>query len=76
MDAGTIEALQVLGKLALIIGGGCALTLGAIWGACASALHYWRRKDRRDELMALYEEGKITTKPNILNVYKFRAPAI
>lgn len=75
MDPGTIEAFQVIGKLGLIIGGGCALTLATIWGSCATALHYWRRKDRRDELMALYKEGKITTKPNIFNVYRLRAPA-
>ncbi len=74
MDSGALEALKILGWLALVIGGGCALTLGAIWSACATALHYWRRKDRRDHLMALYKQGKISTRPNIFNVYRLRAP--
>ncbi len=70
MDPETVEALLVLGKTALILGGGCTLTLGSIWGICAGAINFFQRKDRRDELMPLYEEGRITTKPTILNAYR------
>jgi hypothetical protein len=69
MDPETVEALLILGKLALQIGGGCAVTLGSLWGMSAAAINYFQRKDRRDELMPLYEEGIITTKPTILNTY-------
>lgn len=69
MDPETIEALLVFGKTAVIIGGGCAVTLGSLWGIIAAAIQYWQRKDRRDQLMPLYEEGIITTKPTILNAY-------
>ncbi len=72
MSAEAIEGLLILGKTAVIIGGGCAFTLGSIWGMCAGAIDYFQRKDRRDELMPLYEEGRITTKPTILNAYRIR----
>ena len=67
MDPDTVEALLVFGKTGAVIGVGCALTLGSIWGMCAAGINYFQRKDRRDELMKLYEEGRITTKPTILN---------
>ena len=70
MNPGTLEGLLILGKTAVIIGGGCAFTLGSIWGMCAAAIDFYQRKDRRDELMLLYEVGKITTKPTVLNAYK------
>lgn len=70
MNADAIEGLLVLGKTALIIGGGCVVTLGSIWGMCAATIHFFQRKDRRDELMPLYQEGRITAKPTILNAYK------
>ncbi len=75
MDPETIEALLILGKLGVIIGGGCTVTLGTIWGMCAAAFSYYQRKDRRNELMALYKKGTITTKPTILNAYKIYDPA-
>ncbi len=70
MDPDTVEALLVFGKTGAIIGAGCAFTLGSIWGMCAAGINYFQRKDRRDELMKLYEEGKITTRPTILNADK------
>jgi hypothetical protein len=70
MSPGTLEGLLVLGKTALIIGGGCAVTLGSIWGMCAAAINFFQRKDRRDELMPLYEAGRIATKPTVLNANK------
>jgi hypothetical protein len=70
MDPETLEALLVLGKTGVIIGGGCAVTLGGLWGMCAAAINYFQRKDRRDELMPLYRKGIITTRPTILNAYR------
>ena len=69
MDAETLEAVLVFGKMVVIIGGGCAVTLGSLWGLCAVAIDYFQRKDRRDELLPLYERGIIGTKPTIVNVY-------
>ena len=66
----TVEALLVIGKTAGIIGGGCAVTLASMWGMGAGAIDYYQRKDRRNELMPLYEQGIITTKPTILNAYR------
>ncbi len=66
----TVEALLLLVKTGVIIGGGCALTLGSIWGICAAAINYFQRKDRRDELMPLFEEGTISSRPTILNAYR------
>jgi hypothetical protein len=74
MNSDTIEGLLILGKTALIIGGGCAFTLGSIWGVCAAAIDFFQRKDRRDELLALYEEGTITTRPTILNAHRIPNP--
>lgn len=70
MSPEAIEGLLVLGKTAAIIGGGCALTLGCIWATCAAAINFFQGKDRRDELMRLYKEGEVRTKPTILNVYR------
>lgn len=70
MNPDTIQGLLVLGKTAVIIGGGCAFTLGSIWGVCAAAIGFFQRKDRRDQLIPLYEEGRITTRPTILNAYR------
>jgi hypothetical protein len=70
MDPETKEALLIMGKLAAIIGGGCTVTLGSLWGMAAAVTNYCQRKDRRDELMPLYEQGIITTKPIILNAYR------
>ncbi len=70
MDPETIEALMILGKLGVVIGGGCAFTLASIWGMCAAAFNFFQRKDRRDELMPLYRKGIITTRPTIFNAYK------
>ena len=70
MDPETIEALLVFGKMTAIIGGGCAATLGGLWGMCAAVINYCQRKDRRNELMPLYEQGIVTTKPTILNAYR------
>lgn len=75
MDPEAIEAFMILGKLGLIIGGGCAVTLSSIWGTCAAAFIFFQRKDRRNELMALYKRGEITTKPTILNAYRIYDPA-
>jgi len=69
MDPETVEALLILGKLAFIIGGGCAVVMGSLYAIGAAAVHYYQRKDHRDELMPLYNEGTITTKPTILNAY-------
>jgi hypothetical protein len=74
MDSDMIQGLLILGKTALIIGGGCAFTLGSIWGVCAGAIEYFQRKDRRDELLPLYEKGTITTKPTILNAHRIPDP--
>jgi hypothetical protein len=74
MDPETIEALLTLGRLAAIIGAGCTVTLGSLWGMYVAVMKYWQRKDRRDELMPLYEQGTITTKPTILNVYRISGP--
>lgn len=74
MDSDTIQGLLILGKTALIIGGGCAFTLGSIWGVCAAAINFYQRKDRRDELLPLYEKGTITAKPTIFNTHKFPDP--
>ncbi len=70
MSPETVEALEVLAKTGIIIAGGCAVTLGTIWGICAAAIDYCQRKDQRDALMPLYEEGRITTKPTILNAHQ------
>lgn len=70
VSAEAIEGLLVLGKTAAIIGGGCAATLGCIWATCAAAINFFQRKDRRDELMSLYEKGETRTRPTILNAYK------
>jgi hypothetical protein len=32
MDPETVEALLILGELALVIGGGCAAVMGSLWG--------------------------------------------
>ena len=70
MNAETLEALLVFGKTVVIIGGGCAVTMGSLWGLSAVAINYYQRKDRRDELLPLYEQGIIGTKPTIANVYR------
>jgi hypothetical protein len=70
MSPEAIEGLLVLGKTGLVIGGGCAVTLGSIWGMCAAAIGIFQRKDRRDELMPLYHQGDIAVKPTILNAYR------
>ncbi len=70
MDPETIEALRITGKLAAIIGAGCTVSLASLWGMVAAVINYCQRKDRRDELMPLYEQGLITTKPTILNAYR------
>ncbi len=70
MDPETIEALVILAKLGVVIGGGCAVTLGTIWGMCALGFNYFQRRDRRDELLSLYRKGIITTKPTILNAHR------
>ncbi len=69
METETLEAVLVFGKMVVIIGGGCAVTLGGLWGLCAVAINYFQRKDRRDELLPLYERGIISTKPTIANAY-------
>jgi hypothetical protein len=71
MNPDTVEGLLILGKMAVIIGGGCAVTLGSIWGTCALAINYFQRRDRRDELLALYEKGTLTTRPTIFNAHRF-----
>jgi hypothetical protein len=75
MNAEPIEGLLILGKTAVIIGGGCAVTLGCIWATCAATINFFQRKDRRDELMPLYEEGGITTRPTILNAHRISGGA-
>ncbi len=70
MSPETIEALLILGKTGGIILGGCAVTLATLWALVAGPINYFQRKDRRNELMPLYEAGVITTKPTILNVYR------
>lgn len=40
MDPETAEAFLILGKLALIIGGGCAVTLACMWVLVAAFMHY------------------------------------
>jgi hypothetical protein len=47
MDPETAEALLILGKLALIIGGGCAVVMGSLYAIIAAALHYFQRRDRQ-----------------------------
>jgi hypothetical protein len=74
MDSDMIQGLLILGKTAVIICGGCAFTLGSIWGICAGAINFYQRKDRRDELLPLYEQGTITTRPTILNVHRIPNP--
>jgi len=69
MDPETVEALLTLGKLTLIIGAGCTAVMGSLYAIGAAAVHYCQRRDRRNELMPLYKEGTITTKPAILNAY-------
>lgn len=68
MDPETIEALQVFFKTALIIGGGCAVTLGTLWAMCAAVINYSNRASRKRELQPLYEQGKLATKPTVWNV--------
>ncbi len=46
MDPETTEAFVVLGKLALVIGGGCAVTLASLWARVADLMHYIQRKER------------------------------
>lgn len=75
MSPEAAEGLLVLGKTGLIIGGGCALTLLSIWAVCAAFIGFFQRKDRRDELMPLYEEGGISTKPTVLNAYRIPDPS-
>ncbi len=43
--------------------------MGSLYALVAGTVHYYQRKDHRDELMPLYVEGRITTKPTILNAY-------
>jgi hypothetical protein len=69
MDPETLETLLLLGKLILIMGGGCTLVMGSLYVIGASVVNYYQRKDRRDELMPLYAEGKIMTKPTVFNAY-------
>ena len=69
MDPETVEALLILCRNALVVGVGCAVTLGSLWGMIAAAIGYFQRKDRRAELIPLYAEGIITTKQTILNTY-------
>lgn len=71
MNPDALQGLLVLGKLAVIIGGGCAVTLGSIWGTCALAIQYFQRKDRRDELLALHEKGALAERPTIFNAHRF-----
>lgn len=68
MDPQTTETLLLLAKLFVILGGGCACVMAVLYAIVAGAVHYYDRKDRRDELMPLYAAGKITIKPTILNV--------
>jgi len=70
MDPETVEAFQVLGKLALIIVGGCTVTLTCIWLAIGTLVHLVHRRERVDELMPLYEAGSLAVKPTVFNVLK------
>lgn len=74
MDPETVEALLVLGKLFLIMSGGCAAVTATLYTLCAASVNYYQRKDRRDELMPLFVEGTIATKPTILNAYLIPEP--
>jgi hypothetical protein len=47
MDPETVEALLILGKLALILGGGCAVVYFSLYAIGAAAVHYFERKDRQ-----------------------------
>jgi hypothetical protein len=69
MHPETVETLLLLGKLTLIMGGGCTLVMGSLYAIGASVVNYYQRKDRRDELLPQYVEGKITTKPTVFNAY-------
>jgi hypothetical protein len=69
MDPETVETLVLLAKFILIMGGGCAAVVGTLYALVAGTVHYCQRKDHRDELMPLYVEGRITTKPTIFNAY-------
>jgi hypothetical protein len=71
VDPETVETLLILGKLAFILGGGCTVVMGTLYAIGAGAVNYCQRRDRRDELMLLYNEGTITTVPTILNAYSF-----
>lgn len=70
MDPETVEAFRVLGKLVVIIGGGCAVTLTCLWAAIAGLVHYVQRRERIDELMPLYEAGTIAVRPTVFNVHR------
>ena len=69
MDPETVEALLILCKNALLVGVGCAVTLGSLWRMIVAAINYFQRKDRRAELMPPDEEGIIATSPAILKSY-------
>jgi hypothetical protein len=73
MNSQAIEGLLVLGKTAAIIGGGCAVTLGSIWAVCAIAINFFQQKDLRDNLLPLYEQGGVGTKPTMLNAHRLVA---
>lgn len=47
MDPETVEALLILGKLALILGGGCAVVYGSLYAIGAAVVHYFERRDRQ-----------------------------
>lgn len=68
MDPDTIEAFRVLATLALIIGGGCAITLSGLWAAVAGMVRYVQRREQVALLMPLYEAGSIALKPTVFNV--------
>ncbi len=70
MDPETTEAFLVLGKLTLIIGGGCAVTMATLWALVAGLINFVQRRERLDELMPLYQAGTIARKPTIVNVHK------
>ena len=57
MDPETVEALLILGRLAFIIGGGCAVVMGSLWGMTAAAIYYFHRQDHIDELMPQHSEA-------------------
>jgi hypothetical protein len=75
MDPQTIDTLLLLGKLFLIMGGGCACVMAILYAIVAGAVNYYQRKDRRDQLMPLYAAGEIATKPTILNAYSISGHA-